>query len=170
MARRSTTRGYRCTVCGKWHAELLTDIACRLPDCVWALDYLERYRRARYNEDLCTLDGRRHFIRCVLPVPFTHRKGDFGWGVWVEVSRRHHDAYVKVFGAPGAAGIEFPGTIANRLRAYRSTLGLAVTVRLSAEHRPLLQIEGSSRHRLALEQRRGIAAERHHEIVAPVLG
>ena len=37
-------KGYRIVL--SVHDELLTDIACGLPDAVFALGYLERYRRA----------------------------------------------------------------------------------------------------------------------------
>ena len=48
QTRKTSARpGYRCTHCGEWHDELLTDIGCGLPDAVFALGYLERYRRAR---------------------------------------------------------------------------------------------------------------------------
>lgn len=142
----------------------------RLPDAVFALDYLERYRRARYNQDFCTLDETRHFIRCVLPVPFTHRDGCFGWGVWVEVDRATHELCLQVFDTEGAAAVPHQhGMLANELKAYRKTVGLPVRIELSDAHRPLVYLRPASRHALALEQRRGIDAQRHHALAAPYL-
>ena len=165
--KKQSPRGFKCSVCDQWHQELLRDIGCKLPDAVFALPYLERYRRARYNEDLCTLDGNCFFIRCVLPVPFTHLDGFFGWGVWIEVSEAHHNAYVSHFERSSASVLPFTGTLANKLKAYRATLGLQVLVELSNEHRPFVHLLPESRHPLAIEQWCGIGAERHHELVAP---
>jgi hypothetical protein len=163
-------KGFKCGVCGQWHDDLLTDLGYRLPDEVFALSYVERYQRARFNEDLCTLDGKRHFVRCYLPIPFSDGEGFFAWGVWIEVSKKDHDTYVAGFGSASGAGRVFTGALANKLPAYRSsTLGLEVNVETSADGRPAVRTSTASRHALALEQRRGIGTERHHEIVAPQL-
>jgi hypothetical protein len=164
--------GFHCASCGQWHAELLTDIACGLPDAVFALDYLQRYQRARYNHDFCTLDDARWFIRCVLPVPFTYRDDFFGWGVWVEVTQAQHDDYLRFFGDEGGqvAAQALHGTLANQLRGYRNTQGLSVRLDVAVDRRPLAFLLPSSRHALALEQRRGISAERHHALAMPVGG
>ncbi|WP_119966529.1 DUF2199 domain-containing protein [Simplicispira lacusdiani] len=168
--KKTARKGFRCACCGEWHDELLTDIACGLPDAVFDLGYLERYRRARYNPDFCTLDDNRHFIRCVLPVPFTHRDDYFGWGVWVEVDRATHDLCLRVFDTEGAAAVLHQhGMLANELKVYRKTAGLPVRIELSDEHRPLVYLRPASRHALALEQRRGIDERRHHALAAPYL-
>ena len=167
---RRPAKGFRCAVCGQWHDDLLTDLGYRLPDEVFELPYVERYRRGRFNDDLCTLDGRRYFIRCYLPIPFTHKADHFAWGVWVEVSKKDHDAYMAHFGDAARAGRVFPGRLANRLPAYRSnTLGLTVNVETASDERPSVRMPSTSRHALAQEQRRGISAERHHDLVAPQL-
>ena len=166
---RSRKPGFRCAICGEWHNELLTDIGCGLPDDVFDLDYLQRYQRARYNQDFCTLDGRRWFIRCVLPVPFSYREDFFGWGVWVEVGQKQHDAYLRYFDAasPDAAPPAIEGTVANQLTAYRNTQGLPVRLDLTHDSRPLAYLTPASRHTLAREQRKGIDAERHHALALP---
>ncbi len=159
--------GFTCEVCGEQHSALTTDIACKLPDAVFELDYLEQYARSKSNSDLCTLDGNRWFIRCVLPVPFTHTEGFFGWGIWVEVAQAHHDAYIAHFYEGAALVAPFEGQLANHLRAFNRVRGLAVRVELSDEHRPFAYLSSTSRHPLALEQRRGIDAARHHALVIP---
>jgi hypothetical protein len=159
--------GFRCSVCSKWHDALPTDMAFKLPDEIWKLEYLESYQRARYNPDFCTLDSKRYFIRCVLPVPFTHTQGFFAWGVWVEVTKNYHDLYLAHFYEGSTLVPPFEGLLANNLKGYRKSLGLKVIVELSDEHRPFIQLLPSSRHMLAVEQRRGIDLSRHHEFVTP---
>lgn len=163
--------GFQCAHCGEWHNELLKDLGSQLPDDVWALDYVERYLRARHNADLCTLDGRRHFIRGVLPVPLTYTDDAFCWGLWIEVSRKDHDQYIRTMqdGAPKA--IEFEGVLANNLKAYARLIGQKVLAHVEARSsdRPMIRMTATSRHKLAIEQRKGIDLQRHHEIVAPHL-
>jgi hypothetical protein len=142
-------------------------VGAQLPDAVWALDYLERYARVRHNADLCTLDGARYFIRGILYVPLAYTEGRFGWGFWVEVGKRDHDAYISAFHAGHSRMKPFSGRLANDLRGFASpTSGLEVTVTPADEHRPTLTLSPRSRHRLAIEQRRGIDGARHHELAA----
>ncbi|RZJ62542.1 MAG: DUF2199 domain-containing protein [Acidovorax sp.] len=159
--------GFRCGSCGEWHDELATDIGCGLPDAVFELSYLERYRRARYNQDFCTLDGERWFIRCVLPVSFTYRDGFFGWGVWVEVTQQQHDDYLVFFDESAGIPPVIQGTVANQLKGYRATQGLAVRLDMDPDRRPLAYLLPASRHALALEQRKGMDADRHHALILP---
>jgi hypothetical protein len=172
MARAGTKKTFLCRVCGKRHEALQADVGCRLPDEVFALSYVERYERARFNDDLCTLDGKRHFIRCVLTIRFVDRDDeDFAWGVWVEVDKTDHDAYARKMAARSDDELSFGCTIANRLTGYRSsTIGLRVVATTAGvDMRPSLECDARSRHALAVEQRRGMDAARHHEIVAPVM-
>lgn len=144
--------------------ELPADVELHLPDAVWSLPYLERYLRSRANPDFCTLDESRHFIRCVLPVAFTYQEGFFAWGLWVEVAKADHDAYLAHYQHGAAEVPPFAGTLANNLPGYSPTLGLAVTVELDDEHRPFVTIDPASRHKLAREQRNGIDRARHAAI------
>ncbi|HTH09290.1 MAG TPA: DUF2199 domain-containing protein [Acidovorax sp.] len=169
--RRSGERsGFRCGSCGEWHEELATDIGCGLPDAVFELSYLDRYRRARYNQDFCTLDGKRWFIRCVLPVPFTYRDDYFGWGVWVEVTQQQHDQYLVFFEESGGTPPVIQGSVANQLKGYRATQGLSVRLDMDPDRRPLAYLLPTSRHALAREQRKGMDAERHHALIRPFAG
>jgi hypothetical protein len=137
---------------------------------VFALSYLVKYVRTRINADLCTLDESRHFLRGHLSLPFAEANGEFGWGVWVEVSRDHHDLYAaqmlrEAEGEPPSQ-YRLEGRIANSIPGYRATLGLAVDVLLGeAGQRPSLWLPSRSRHTLAREQAGGISAARHHQLL-----
>ena len=93
----SSDTSFTCACCGQEHPGLPADYGYSLPDEVFALSYLERYRRSRSNADLCTLDDERFFLRGVLAVPFVGSEQEFGWGLWVEVSRGQHDLYLDGF-------------------------------------------------------------------------
>ena len=147
-------------------SELASDVELHLPDAVWSLPYLERYLRSRSNPDFCTLDDERYFIRGVLPVAFNYQEGFFGWGIWVEVAKADHDAYLAHYQHDSAEVKPFAGILANNLPSYSPTLGIPVSVQLDDEHRPFVQIDPSSRHKLAREQKNGIDRARHEALAA----
>lgn len=155
--------GYVCASCGKVHEGLPTDWGFGLPDEVYALSYLDKYRRSRSNADLCTLDEQRFFLRGLLLIPFTHVDDQFGWGLWVEVPKSAHDFYLENFSNDLAQGTVLPGRLANKVPGFDSTLGLEVQVEVqSGKSRPLLKFPAGSAHQFAVDQREGIGADRHH--------
>ena len=160
-------RSFVCATCGETHPGLPADYGFRLPDEVHALEYLERYLRCRSNADLCTLDERRYFVRGVLPVPFAGSDTDeFRWGVWVELGKAGHDAYVAGFDEDLSGHPRLPGRIANEMPGYGATVGLDVEVQFQAEGtRPFLYFPSHASHALAHEQRGGITRKRHHDIL-----
>lgn len=161
-----TQESFICETCGESHEGLPTDYGFRLPDEVHALSYLDRYRRSRNNSDLCTLDEKRYFLRGVLRVPMPETKEEFGWGVWVGVSAKDHDFYLRNFNETVENAPPFPGTIANALPGYEQVLGQLVEVHLGgADQRPFLYFPAASTHALAIEQREGISRKRHHTIL-----
>ncbi len=122
------SKDFRCGICGQVHAGLPTDYACQVPDEVFAMSYADRYLRTRMNASFCTIDESRFFIRGVLCLPFTDREGDFGWGVWAEVSEDDHNTCLaySAADADGSSLPRFDGKLANALSPYRRTLGLLV--------------------------------------------
>lgn len=163
-------RGFRCGTCGRVHPGLPTEWGFREPDEVFALPYMAKYLRTRINADLCTLDESQYFLRAYLTLPLTDGGGEFGWGVWAEVSHDHHDVYAGqiVCEAEGEPPTQYRlgGRLANAIPGYRTTLGVAVDVLLGgAGQRPSLWLPGRSRHTLSREQARGISAGRHHQLL-----
>jgi hypothetical protein len=166
---KAKARGFRCGTCGRDHPELPAEWGFREPDEVFALPYIAKYLRVRINPDLCTLDESRYFLRGHLRLPFTDG-GEFGWGVWVEVSHDHHDVYAGqiVAEAEGEPTTQYrlEGRLANAIPGYRKTLGVPVHVLLEeGRQRPSLWLPTRSRHALAREQAGGISAARHHELL-----
>ena len=165
----SDDTSFICATCSREHPGLPTDYAYGLPDEVFSLSYLDRYRRTRSNADLCTLDDERFFIRGVLSVPFVASDEEFVWGLWVEVDREHHDLYLNGFFDDLSGHPRFEGMLANAIVAYDETPGLVVTVQFSAgDQRPSFHFPEDTAHLLAREQRGGITPERHHEILERV--
>lgn len=158
-----------CETCGQTHEGLPLDYGFRLPDEVHALDYIERYRRSRSNADLCTLDEARYFFRGIALLPFAGSDDEFGWGLWVEVDRTHHDAYVSLFDGDASSTPRIRGRLANEIPGYGGTMGIAVEVEFQPQgDRPKLFFPAHESHPLAVEQRRGITRRRHHDILEAV--
>jgi len=137
-----------------------------LPDEVWAIPEDERDAQARYNDDLCQW-GDRNFIHCILPVPLKGIDDYFGWGVWVEVEAEVFERYLDLYDADGSAEPPQPGKLANRLAPYPGTsLGTRVLIQFQdPDERPMLSLPEGDKSRLAQEQRDGIDAARHREIL-----
>lgn len=132
----------KCATCGEWHPlELLEpifvwpDVVARIPKTSWPL-------RVKGNQDLCVLDDKRYFVRCVLPFKVEGREKNFCIGCWAEVSRTNFGTIKRLWSdlRQGAAP-PFDATVSNALPHFPELLGLAVTLQLrSLKLRPALMV------------------------------
>ncbi len=83
-----------CAECGHEHPLDELELTFRLPDVVAALQPEERETRVQENKDLCVLDGKRFFVRALLPLPVAEREHPYNVGLWVEVSQQ---AFERVY-------------------------------------------------------------------------
>lgn len=143
-------------------AELCRDIQMKLPDAIWMLDALERYRHgARYTEDFATMDGST-YVFGVIEVSLAYTEGSFTWGCWVEVNRNLHDAYLEDFQTEGADRLSGTGLLANSIPGYEDAEKATVRITFSSERRPIFVLEpGNS---LADDQQHGLTEEDHHTL------
>lgn len=161
-----TDHSYVCSSCGKTHEGLPTDWGFKLPDEVFDLSYLDKYRRTRSNADLCTLDESRFFLRGILMIPFTHQEGEFAWGVWAEVSKTAHDFYLDNYSNELAQGTKAKGTLANTIPGFPEITGQPLEIEFqNAKSRPFFAFPQSADHELASDQRDGIGHNRHHQFL-----
>lgn len=161
-----TDHGYICSSCGKAHEGLPTDWGFKLPDDVFAMSYLDKYRRTRSNTDLCSQDEERFFIRGLLMISFTHQEREFAWGVWAEVPRTIHDFYVDNYSNDLAQGTKAHGTLANTIPGFPEITGLPLEIEIqSAKSRPLFTFPAFADHELAIDQRDGVGHTRHHQFL-----
>ncbi|MDE1149591.1 MAG: DUF2199 domain-containing protein [Azospirillaceae bacterium] len=159
------SEAFFCSLCGETHEGLPTQWAWQLPDAVLAIPADQREKAADFTEDVCAYDG-RFFIRCVLPVPFTHRDDFFGWGVWAEVGRSTFLQYMELYEKDGSGEPPLPGTLANAIAVHGGPVGHPMLMQFGiANERPRLRLADRDMSQLAREQRAGIDANRHHEIL-----
>ncbi len=141
--------------------ELSRDIQMSLPDAFWALDYVERYKFGRFNKDFALAEDGRAYLFGVVEVPLLEEAGSFTWGVWAEVPREFHDAYVERFQSELAEGMKAEGTLANEVPSYDDAFGARLEIVLHADRRPSIRIlEGS----LAKAQTEGLTLEAHRAL------
>ncbi|WP_426689683.1 DUF2199 domain-containing protein [Rhodanobacter ginsengiterrae] len=158
-------KSFVCPTCGDTHEGLPIDHGWKLPDVVWAIPANERSHQAKFNSDLCQLGG-RFFIRCLLKLSFNEQSDYYGWGVWVEIHEHDFNRYFELYDKDGSHERPIPGTMANAIPGYPSTLGLAVMVQFqNSTSRPAVLIPATSSHPLAAEQATGIDNQRYHEIL-----
>lgn len=159
---------FTCPQCGTSHAGFPKDYGYTLPDEVWAIPRGERTSRAKFTSDLCQF-GERHFIRCLLAVPFVGSGDYFGWGLWVEVARSVFERYVTLYDEDASAEPPYTGTIANRPPLYADALGADVWIQFgSSKERATIHFPQGAPSTLAAEQRQGIDAARYHEILKAI--
>jgi hypothetical protein len=158
-------KSFVCSTCGETHDGLPTDHGWKLPDDVWAIPEQERSNQAKFNSDLCQF-GTRFFLRCLLKVPFNEQPEYYGWGIWVEVIEPDFYRYIELYDKDGSNEPPIPGSVANAMPAYSSTLGLPVAVQFQdSTSRPTVHVSATSNHPLAREQSVGIDNRRYHEIL-----
>jgi hypothetical protein len=125
----------------------------------------ERAARCILDTDTCVVDQKFFFVRACLEIPVRGEREPFIWGVWVSLSRSSFDQFVECFEAAKRSHIgPFLGWLSAELPLYPSTENLKARVHLRNDGvRPYLELEPTE-HPLALEQRRGLTAERLAEI------
>ncbi len=162
---------YRCPDCRDIH-DGLPDLCFALPDAIFELDEATRASRALISSDLCVLDDRQYFMRCVLEVAITGQSDLFAYGLWAEVSARDFTRYAIYYNTEAPAQLStFEGCIANHLPLTDETLGLACLVHLSNEEgtRPAIAVTAST-HALHVEQEDGIGLDRALALVGTMRG
>ncbi|BCL37133.1 hypothetical protein NSMS1_35800 [Nostoc sp. MS1] len=147
------------------------DIAQQKPVDYFLVPPEEQAQRIKINQDLCSIDDERFFIRSYLPLPVHGTNQNFGWGVWAEVEPESFFRYLELYKTDGSDEPPFIGLLSAVLDCYQpNTYQLPVDVKLRLAHeRPLITFPEGLNHPLAQEQREGISLSRVHEIPHKVL-
>ncbi|WP_420271808.1 DUF2199 domain-containing protein [Occultella aeris] len=159
-----------CSVCGAQHSGLNMVFGPSGPDS-WAAASPEDRARGEISRDVCVLptdEGTFYFIRGELRVPVTDAViGDFAWSVWASLSERNMQLAAKRWDDPNRVNLDpMFGWLNNRLAPFDPpTMNLAVNVHTRPPGVvPLIELDPSSDHPLALEQQEGITLHRVAEL------
>jgi len=159
-----------CESCGRVHGDL--EISHRFPDALATMSRWQWRHRVQGDGDDLLLDGRRHFLRGLLPVAVDGASTPYRFGVWAErldpsLGTREIDGREEAERRlqRGARGL-----LANDLLFLpESTLGLEVSVRQRDDgERPEFQLDHDTDHPLAKMQRDGLAADLPRRLLALV--
>jgi hypothetical protein len=153
-----------CTECGQDHPLDELELTFRRPDDVAALTAQEREARVQENADLCILDGKRFFVRALLPLAVAGRDHPYNIGLWVEVTQMTFErVYALWVDDRQAEEPAFPAELANEIPLHPPTRGLAASLALTGPTtRPEVSLSPAE-HTLVGEQSRGITAHRAAE-------
>jgi hypothetical protein len=158
-----------CASCGRVHADM--EISHNFPDSLGTMSRWQWRHRVRDDGDELLLDGRRRFVRGLLPVPVIGADDPYRFGAWAE----------RLDPARGTRDIDgndaeqrlqrgARGMLANDLLFLpHSTLGLEVSVRQRSDgQRPEFVLDAENDHPLATLQRGGMPAGMPRRLLALV--
>ena len=160
---------YVCSTCGERH-EGVPGLSSPAPLYYYSIPERERAVRCRLDSDTCVVDEAFFFVRGCLEVPILDESEPFIWGVWVSLSHKNFDTFLRHF-QDEQRSHEGPyfGWLSASLRGYPETENLKTMVHLRDHaQRPFIELE-PTRHPLAVEQRTGIPIERVGEILSTYL-
>jgi hypothetical protein len=155
---------FRCATCHEEHRGM-PSFGWDAPVYYPGVPEAERAGRCVLTSDTCVIDGRYFFVRGCLEVPVIGQEERFSWGVWVSLSEQNFRHFVELYEElKRAQRGPFFGWLSSQIGLYPDTVNLKTSVRLRDDGlRPLIELEPTE-HPLAVEQRRGITAERVAEI------
>ncbi|MBG9796089.1 hypothetical protein ABD76_28140 [Paenibacillus dendritiformis] len=138
---------------------------CSAPFYVTEIEPWEREERCRFMGGEIVMDGRYHYVRGSLRVPYGNGRGHIRWEVWVEIrpdgtagaSKSERGTYTI-----GNAPME--GRLSSAIPGYPDTLTLAVNVYDHGRGSlPDVRIQDME-HLLGREQREGVTFQRWLEL------
>ena len=139
------------------------EFAFRFPDPYHELDASARAAVDTFCErNFCVVDGRRLFVRGLIPLAVDGVAEPYCLGAWAELAEHDWRMARAIWDEEGNDRVpEFAGTIANHVpRLYEtSTEGLQVMIQLHDAMRPTFRLIDTG-HPLEEEQRRGITPHR----------
>jgi len=161
---------YKCRTCEEIH-EGFPALVFDAPCPYYSVPNLERERRCRKSDDLCSVDDFR-FVRCVLEYPIVDSNEIMSWGVWGSLSKENFELYVQHSAAQSRDHIgPFFSWFSNSLPAseYPETMSLKCEIIIRNNHlRPCLHLEPTD-HPLSVEQRGGISLAKALRLAQPII-
>jgi hypothetical protein len=137
------------------------ELTFRRPDDAAKLSPEDRERLLQENADLCIIEGKRFFIRGVLPLPVESRELPYNIGLWVEVSQATFERVYDLWESDDQLSEPaFAASIANEIPTSPGSIGHEAELHLAGPTvRPKVFLKTSG-HPLYAEQTRGIDAHR----------
>jgi hypothetical protein len=157
----------KCAQCGEEHAVEDMELTFLRPDDAASLTKEERALKVQESSDMCVIEGKRFFVRILLPLPVMDNERPYNIGLWVEVQQPAFERIYELWSEPNQASEPpFPATIANTIPTLPETIGLSSYLKLTGPStRPSIVLT-CEEHPLYVEQQSGITAHRAYEYSA----
>ncbi len=164
------SKSYKCGICGKAHSNLPMDMSYENPAGYFKIPQNERAKRIHKSSDICVIDNKEFYIRGVLPLPVIDSGNEFRWGVWAKVNEPDFKIYIKYWDIDIPENVQpLRGYLSGGLKYYPESDMLPVEIRLQARNqRPIFRVL-SDKTPLGIDQQKGIAMEKVHSFVEPLL-
>ena len=153
-----------CSKCGEAHSLEEAELTFLRPEEVVKLSAEDRARQVAESSDLCIIEGKRFFIRALLPLLVKPQEYPYYIGLWVEVSQANFERVYQLWDSEDQiCEPPFSAQIANEIPGMDGSLGLRAELRLTGPAtRPKIFLQ-VSQHQLYFEQTHGIDAHRAYE-------
>lgn len=156
-----------CSKCGSEHPIDELELTFRRPDDAAKLSADDRATLVRENDDLCVIDGKRFFVRALLPLPVEAREAPYSIGLWVEVTQATFERVYELWDSDEQSHEPpFAVRIANEISTPGGSLGLHAELRLTGPTTMPEVLLQPSQHQLYTEQTCGIDEHRAFEYSA----
>jgi len=156
-----------CSKCGEDHSIEEMELTFRRPDDAAKLSPEDRTRLLQENSDLCVIEGKRFFVRALLPLPVESRDEPYCIGLWVETSQPIFERIYDLWDSDEQLN-EPPLAVhlANEIPTVANSLGLAAELKLTGPTtRPDVYLKPCD-NPLYVEQSKGIDVYRVSEYTA----
>jgi hypothetical protein len=148
---------FTCKCCGQVH-EGVPAFGADMPAIAEWIPPADRAMRVDLGSDDCVVDKERFLVRGCLEIPVEGESEAFEWGVWVDISQRDFDQWLRAYNLQERSHIgPFAGYLGTALPCYPDTFNLHVVM------------VSQSDHPLYIEQSTGITHERLAEIYQEVM-
>jgi hypothetical protein len=97
----SEINGFYCSTCGQYHDEVPMDFASLTPDQV-PVDVIEgKNPSIILTSDWCIVENKEFFVRGCLEIPVIDFQRPFVYSVWVSLSERNFNCFIKMLNVEG---------------------------------------------------------------------
>jgi len=154
----------KCTECGEEHSIEDMELTFFLPDDAAYLSDEERKCNVQESGDRCIIEGKRFFIRALLPLSVLDRENPYNVGLWVEVQQPAFERIYELWSEPDQENEPpFQASIANTIPTLPNTVGLSGFLHLTGPNTRPKIILSYDEHPLYIEQQVGITTHRAYE-------
>ena len=159
---------YKCVSCNEWH-EGFPDIAADRPLPATEIGPQDVGDRLRLSSDLCSIDGKSFFVRCLIFVPIIGTDDSFGFNIWSSLSETNFRRYEENYDADMSDWEPMFGYLSNELPGYAGSFAQKLSVQtMGIGMRPIATVEPTD-HPLSVDQRHGMPLQLAIELASPYL-